>query len=125
MPRTLPFQPSDSVSAILDDTTYRLLLKSVIMQAHFDGTMPNFNDIVTTMLGDTGLHFVVTDNQDMSVTVTAFGVTSSVISDLILHGYILPRPEGVNMILNISANKVFAWGEETTYYGGWGEGYWI
>jgi hypothetical protein len=124
-PRLLPFQPSDGVSALMDDTTYRLVLKSTIAEAQFDGTAPGLYGLFQTALGNTGLYFYVQDNQDMSLNVIVYGVTTSIISDLISHGVIVPRPEGVNLIINITSNKIFTWGLETEAFGGWGEGYWL
>src|SRR5579859_6145816 len=36
-PRTVPFQPSNSVSPVLDDTTYRILIKATIAKCMWNG----------------------------------------------------------------------------------------
>lgn len=124
-PRRVTFQPSNGVSANLDDATYRILLKSKIAFNHFDGTLVSLYSLFQTALGNTGLYFGVQDNQDMSYQVVVFGATTSIIQDLITHGYIIPRPEGVKLTVNITTNKVFAFGVETSVFGGFGEGYYL
>lgn len=125
MPRRLPFQPSNNVSAIMDDATYRLVLRAVITEAHFDGTRKGLDNLFQTVLANTGLLFDITDNQDMSMSVIVFGVTTSLVSDLLTHGYIVPKPEGVSITINVTTNKVFAWGLDNEIYSGWGTGYWL
>ena len=123
--RRLPFQPSNNVSPILDDENYRLLLKSVIAESRFDGTISSLYEIFQVVLGDTGLYFVPIDNQNMTISVIVYGATTTIIQDLLTHGYIIPRPEAVSLTLNVTTNKVFSWGVENTIFGGWGEGYWL
>jgi hypothetical protein len=124
-PRLLPFQPSGGVSALMDDTTYRLVLKSTIAEAQFNGTAPGLYGLFQTALGNTGLYFYVQDNQNMSLNVIVYGVTTSIISDLISHGVIVPRPEGVNLSTSITSNKIFSRGLESTAFAGRGEGYYL
>jgi hypothetical protein len=124
-PRLLPFQPSGGVSAVMDDTTYRIVLKAVIAEAQFNGTAPGLYNLFQTALSNTGLYFYVQDNQDMTLNVIVYGVTTSIIQDLITHGMIIPRPGGVSLTTNITSNKIFAWGVEMGAFGGWGEGYWL
>jgi len=125
VPRQLSFQPSNGVSAIMDDETYRIVLKSEIASAHFDGTAPGLYSLFQTALGNTGLYFGIQDNQDMTVSVFVYGATTSIIKDLILNGYIIPKPEGIKLTTSVSSNKIFGWGLETEIFGGWGEGYWL
>lgn len=124
-PRRVTFQPSNGVSSNLDDDTYRILLKSKIAFNHFDGTLVSLYTLFQTALGNTGLYFGVQDNQNMSYQVVVFGATTSILQDLITHGYIIPRPEGVQLTVSVSTNKVFAFGAETDVFAGWGEGYWL
>lgn len=124
-PRRLPFQPSNNVSPIMDDATYRIVLRSRIVEAHFDGTASSLYGLFQTVLGNTGLLFDITDNQDMSMSVIVYGVTTTLIGDLLSHGYIVPKPEGVRIQINVTTNKVFAWGIDNEIYSGWGTGYWL
>jgi hypothetical protein len=125
LPRTLPFQPTGTVSAIMDDDTYRIALKSAIVSAHFDGTIPTLVNLLQTTFAGFGLHFAVQDNQDMTFSVIVFGTISSLLQDLFTHDYIIPRPQGVSISIGFSTNKVFSWNEETPLFAGWDEGYWV
>ena len=123
--RKLPFQPSGNVSPIMEDDNYRLILRAAVAKQHFDGTVPGLYDLLQTVLGNSGLYFVAVDNQDMSVTMIVFGEVSSLVKDELQQGMVIPRPEGVSMTINVTANKVFAWGLENEVFGGWGESTWI
>lgn len=125
MPRRLPFQPLNGVSPIMPDTNYRLVLRAMVAESHFDGTMPGLYNLFQTVLGDTGLYFAVTDNQDMSMSVIVYGQTDSLIKDELENGLIVPKPEGVSVSINVTANKVFAWGIDNDVFSGWGTGYWL
>lgn len=91
--RTVGFQPSNGVSPILDDTTYRLLLYARRAQNSWDGKINSLYPIWKTLFPSGKL--IVNDNQNMSVTVIMSGTFTSIIQDLIEQGYIVPRPEGV------------------------------
>ena len=112
-PRRLPFQPSEGVSPIMDDNNYRLVLKATIISEHFDGTIPNLYNLFQTVLGDTGLYFIIIDNQDMTVSIIIFGRTTSLIKDELEKGLIVPRPEGVGTTINVTSNQIFSWGFDT------------
>jgi hypothetical protein len=91
--RTVGFQPSEGVSPVLDDATYRFLLKARIIQNHCDGR-------IGSVLAMWGLLFpggllTIQDHQDMSVSLYVSGAFTSIMKDLISNGYIVPRPQGV------------------------------
>jgi hypothetical protein len=92
-PRQVSFQPSDGVSPILDDPTYRLLLRARIAQNHWDGKLPSFLAIWGSLFP--GGTIQVQDNQDMTADVYIAGAFTSIVIDLISQGYIMPRPQGV------------------------------
>jgi hypothetical protein len=91
--RTVPFQPSDGVSPILDDTTYRLLLQATIANNQWDGTIGSLYPIWRTLFPDGQITII--DNQDMSATIVMTGSFTSIIQDLISNGLIVPRPQAV------------------------------
>ena len=93
-PRQVSFQPSGGVSPILDDSTYRLLLRARIAMNHWDGKLPSLMAIWASLFPQSGT-IQVTDNQDMTVDLYITGAFTSIVIDLILNGYILPRPQGV------------------------------
>lgn len=124
-PRKLPFQPSNNVSPVMDDANYRMVLKAIIAESHFDGTMPGLYQLFQTALGNTGLLFAVKDNQDMTMSVYVYGATASLIKDELEHGFIVPRPEGVAIQITVTENKIFAWGISNEMFAGWGSGHWL
>lgn len=91
--RTVGFQPSDSVSPTLNDATYRIYIKAVAAANSWDGTIDGLQAIWKTLfpLGT----ITIGDNQDMTVSIFITGTFTSIMKDLIEHGYIVPRPEGV------------------------------
>lgn len=91
--RVVNFQPSDGVSPTLDDTTYRLLLKARLAQNSWDGKTASLYPIWQTLFP--GGRLVVNDNQNMTATIIVSGSFTSIITDLITNGYIVPRPETV------------------------------
>ena len=123
--RELAFQPSGKVSPVMNDEIYRLALKAKISQSHYDGTIPGMYDMFQEVFGSTKLHFSVIDNQNMSMSAVVYGATDSLTKDLINHGLIIPKPEGVSANIQATENKVFAWGMSSDIYGGWGDGYWL
>lgn len=114
--RTVNFQPSDSVSPVLDDDTYRLLIKATIAANQWDGTESALYPIWTNLFP--GGRIVINDNQNMSATVIMSGVFSSIIQDLIANGYIVPRPEGVEYTYVFSELPVFGLDEDNAFIAG-------
>lgn len=91
--RTLPFQPSNNVSAVLDDATYRLLIQATIASNQWDGRLDSLQGIWQSLFD--GGTIAVIDNMNMSATIILSGMFSSLIIDLIEHGFIVPRPQAV------------------------------
>lgn len=91
--RIVSFQPSNGVSPVLDDTTYRLLLYAARFRNHWDGRLVSILGMWRTLFP--GGTLMMQDNQDMSVSVYVAGAFTSILKDLILNGYILPTPQGV------------------------------
>ena len=91
--RTVQFQPSGGLSPILDDATYRVLLRATILKNHWDGTLGSLERSWRGILPGAGL--TIQDNLDMTLTVFGLGSMSSIIHDLLVNDYLLPRPQGV------------------------------
>lgn len=94
--RRLTFQPSDGSAPIMDDETYRVVLKAWIVRNHWNGengTMPRiWQDIFSSS------QLNVVDNQDMTMTAIATNLgTTPLKQQLIEYGYIVPKPEGVRL----------------------------
>ena len=91
--RTMPFQPSGSVSPILTDDVYRLLLKAKQGINNWNGKIPSLYPLWKKLFPIGTIVFI--DNQDMSATITLTGSFSSIEQDLIMNGFIVPRSECV------------------------------
>lgn len=104
--RVLPFEPTDGSDPVLDDATYRQLLKAKIAMNHWDGQLYSIEQQWQLIFPDTQI--IIVDNQDMTLNVSVLGTLSSLLKDLIEHDMIIPRPQGVKMN--------FEWSPETTAY---------
>lgn len=93
--RTLNFQPLNGSDPILDDETYRLVLKAKIAMNNWDGTVPQMYEIWSNIFDDIQLQ--IEDHQDMSFTAYITGYVNQIRQDLIQQGYIVPKPEGVSV----------------------------
>lgn len=91
--RTVGFQPSGGVSPVLTDAVYRVYLKAQAAKNAWDGTIDSMQGIWLSLFP--GGQIVIDDNQNMTATIFIKGTFSSIITDLITNGYIVPRPEGV------------------------------
>jgi hypothetical protein len=93
--RTLNFQPSGGYSAVMSDEDYRFALKAKIAKNQWDGTTESILSILAEFL--IGYEFIIQDNQDMSMSVEAIGLSSGIQKQLFRRGYIVPKPEGVRL----------------------------
>ena len=114
--RTVNFQPSDSVSPVLDDTTYRILIQATIAANQWKGTQSELYPIWQTLFP--GGRIVIQDEQNMSCVIILSGVFTSIVQDLITNGYIVPRPEGVNYSYAFSTLPVFGTDESNAFIAG-------
>lgn len=93
--RTLNFQPLNGHNPVLDDDTYRLVLKAKVAMNSWNGTIPQIYEIWDNIFKDIGLQ--IQDNQDMSFNAYITGYVNQIRQDLIQHNYIVPKPEGVKV----------------------------
>jgi hypothetical protein len=114
--RTVNFQPSDSVSPVLDDATYRILIQATIAANQWKGTQSELYPIWQTLFP--GGRIVIQDEQNMSCVIILSGVFTSIVQDLIAHGYIVPRPEAVNYSYTFSTLPVFGTDESNAFIAG-------
>lgn len=120
--RTVAFQPSAGVSPTLDDTTYRLLLQTRIAQNQWDGTIDGMQSTWQTLFPGGRINFI--DNQDMTVTFILTGVFTSIVQDLIVNGYIVPRPETVLYTYTFGTLPFFGFDQDNAFIGGFDHGHW-
>ena len=118
--RTVGFQPSGGVSPILDDQTYRLALKSCVAQNHWDGTLDGLINIWKALFP--GGIIIVNDHQNMTVDLYVAAAFTSIIADLILNGYMLPRPQGVLYTYSLAVLPMFGFDRGDSYVAGFDVG---
>lgn len=120
--RTVGFQPSDGVSPVLDDTTYRLYIKAKIAQNQWLGTIDSLYGIWKRLFPDGNI--IIEDNQNMTANIILTGAFTSILQDLITNGYIIPRPEGVEYTYVFGTLPFFGFGSSPGFIAGFGEGHW-
>jgi hypothetical protein len=91
--RTVAFQPTGGVSPVLDDDTYRILLKATVANNQWDGRIGSLYPIWKTLFPSGTIAII--DNQNMTAVVVLTGAFSSILQDLISNGLIVPRPQAV------------------------------
>lgn len=120
--RTLPIDNA-GIDPVLDDITYRKVIRAKIMKNHWDGTMQGMQTILSTLYP--GIPCDIIDNQDMTMTVYINDPTISAQDKaLLFNGFILPKPSGVGVNYQIVDKPIFSWDLDTTYFKGWDEGTW-
>lgn len=120
--RTMTFQPSDGVSPILDDTTYRLLLRARIARNQWNGSIDSLQAIWQTLFP--GGRISIQDGQNMSVTVIISGAFTSIAQDLIRNDLIVPRPQAVLFAYTFAALPIFGFDENNGTIAGFDTGKW-
>jgi hypothetical protein len=120
-PRTVNFEPTDG-NPVLDDDTYRILLKCRILINHWDGKLPSL--YAGWVIIFPGGRIAIQDNQNMTLDVYLVGVFSQKIIDLIDHDYIVPRPEGVLVNYRLGQMPFFGHDRDDQYIAGFDMGYW-
>lgn len=122
MPRLVPFQPTGGINPLLDDTTYRTLLLATIAKNQWNGQVDSIYAAWQTLFP--GGKIIVVDNQDMTLTVLMSGSFTSITTDLIVHGFIVPRPEGVLINYSFAGLPVFGFDLNTSFIAGFDIGKW-
>jgi len=136
--RRVDFQPSDGSSPILDDDTYRQVIRAKILRNLWDGSIPQIYNIWNTVFPDTPKLKIV-DNQDMTM-LAKISLFTPLQKDLASRGYIIPKPQGVglNFELEFESNEKISGSDTTRYivltpgdgqlWGNgrkWGQGFWF
>lgn len=114
--RTVGFQPSNGVSPILDDDTYRILLKARIAWNQWDGKTVSLYPIWKQLFSSGNI--VINDNQNMTATIIVTGTFTSIIKDLITNGYIIPRPETVDYTYSFGTLPILGADENNEFIAG-------
>lgn len=120
--RLLDFVPSGGESPLLDDYTYRFLIKATIIKNTWKGKLEDLYSAWSVLYPESKL-FQIQDLQDMTLNVIIAGDFSSLQKELISKGYIIPKPEGVRInlmtITDTSGFPLFSYDLDTLYYSGY------
>lgn len=120
--RLLEFIPSGGESPLLDDETYRFLIKATIIKNTWKGKLEDLYSAWRVLYPESKL-FQIQDLQDMTFNVIIAGDFSSLQKELISKGYIIPKPEGVRInlmtITDTSGYPLFSYDLDTLYYSGY------
>lgn len=112
----------------LDDETYRRLLYAKILANNWDGTTIGATRAYQKFFEDLGSRVLVTDGQDMVMTVGVAGhVPQNVYLSLLANNYIPLKPSGVRFnprIVSVEGHSLFGFGVNNDYIRGWGQGAW-
>lgn len=117
--RVLNYEPPFSLSSVLDDNLYRLVLKCKIIKNMWNGEIDQLYDLWETLFNSP---IIITDNQDMSFdAVVAFPSEGSIrVRELAEHGYIVPKPEAVRINFSyVDAIPLFAYDRDTPFLKGY------
>lgn len=106
-PVSIPGQPD-----YLTDDLYRVAILARIIQNQWDGTGGAFRDIWDATMANL-MDARYYDNQDMTMDVFINGGVAPIMVELILRGYIFPKPMGVGMNVNIIdvVNEKTSWAQ--------------
>ena len=98
--RMLPNVHIPGYDSGMDDDTFRIAVLAKIMQNNWNGTNEGFLEIWDNTLGDT---YVIDyhDNQDMTIKIILHGTFEPIITELLVAGYIFPKPAGVGVNLEV------------------------
>lgn len=121
--RTVGFQPSGGVSPVLDDATYRLLLRAKIAFNSWDGLQTSLQAIWKSLFPAGTI--VISDQQNMTAVILLTGVFSSIIQDLILNGLIVPRPETVEYTITFGLLPLLGFDEDNAFISGFDSGHFL
>jgi hypothetical protein len=120
--RRVTFQPSGGVSPVLDDETYRTLLRATIARNHWDGLIDSLQGIWQNLFP--GGRIVIQDEQNMTALIILTGAFSSILQDLIINGYIVPRPETVQYTYTFTTLPIFGFDQDNAFIAGFDHGHW-
>lgn len=118
--RTVGFQPSNGVSPVLSDATYRLLLIAKIAQNQWNGSITSMYGIWQQLFPSGRI--TVADQQNMTADILITGSFTSIIQDLITNGYIVPRPQGVLYNYEFPEFPMFGFDLDNSYVAGFDTG---
>lgn len=111
---------------LLNDDVFRLMIKAKIIQNTWKGTLPELYKLWASVFPE-NKKISIQDLQDMSYNIVMQGDYTDLEQELILYGYIIPKPEGVriNILTFVSTDglPLFSYDYNTMRYSGY-ESHW-
>lgn len=111
---------------LLNDDVFRLMIKARIIQNTWKGTIGELYDLWDAVMG-VNKKLSIEDLQDMSYNIVLQGDYTQLEEELIIHAYVIPKPEGVriNVLTFVSADglPLFSYDYNTMRYSGY-ESHW-
>lgn len=120
--RTVDFQPDRGLSPVLDNYVYKNLLKAKIAKNMWKGRIEDLRDIWLNLFEKP---IVLQDNQDMTIDVVVVGFNDQMTKNLIQKGYIVPKPQSVNVNYAFADEAVFGYDMETSAIKGYDHADWM
>ena len=108
--RRFPPGSIPGLPALLDDSTFRNVILARIVQNQWDGSYQRYKEIWDATVGGV-LDATYRDNQDMTMDIHITGYTEPTMIEMILRGYIIPKPMGVGLNVALSDEVVIEKGE--------------
>lgn len=102
-----PFVSTEGIT-VLDDDTYRAVIKAKIGANYWNGSMKGLLEIGERDLQSVGVQCFVIDNMDMTVTVYILGQPTAVLIEMIKRGVTPPKTAGVRVAGYILASAAGA-----------------
>lgn len=120
--RNILYDSEIGESSILNDEIYRVLLKATIVKNTWRGGIRDLYDSWLELIPNTKIS--IRDNQDMTIDVTLVGDIHPQIQELVNRGYIIPKPQGVRVNVQINNNPIFSYEFDTDELAGYDRGEW-
>lgn len=91
-----PFEAAEGIT-ILDDETYRAVIKAKIGSNYWDGTGEEIQVIGQEAFDDLDVQCFVLDHLDMTITIYILGAPTAALIEMIKRGIAPPKPAGVKI----------------------------
>ncbi|KEY56931.1 DUF2612 domain-containing protein [Serratia sp. DD3] len=121
------FDAGDGIT-VLDDDTYRTILRAKIAANHWDGTTETLSDVYQAIFPDRKTRIFAVDNFDMTmdIFITGEGI-SAVMKAIIAQGYLDVKPStvGINSYTIVSEpGELFGFDVDNSFIVGLDAGFW-
>lgn len=109
-------------ASMITDSVFRTMIKARIVQNMWKGNVLDLYEMWANLFPE-NLGIQIQDLQDMSYNIVLVGQYTYLMRELILHGYIIPKPEGVRInslsFIDTSGMPIFAYDYNTLNYSGY------